>query len=206
MQLAPIDPADLARRLAQADGGARAALTGEVDALLAAHQDLVYATCLRFVPQPERAAELAQESLLKAWQKLPGFRGESRFSTWLVGIARYECLNARRKQGEVLVEDGVVDPRDETLSALSGLRLQEREALVRQAAATVLDPTEQACIELRYVELLDLATINGLLGLTEISGARGVLQRCKRKLGGELRRRLQDLGQGSSFLRASVSG
>ncbi|MCA9488287.1 MAG: sigma-70 family RNA polymerase sigma factor [Myxococcales bacterium] len=206
MHPAPIDAADLARRLAQADAAGRAALVAEVDALFAAHQDLVYAACLRFVPQPERAAELAQETLLKAWQKLPAFRGESRFSTWLIGIARYECLNARRKASELLVDDGVVDPRDEGVSVLAELRLHERESLLREASTAVLDPTEQACIELRYVELMDLQTIDEVLELTSKSGARGVLQRCKRKLGTELRRRLEALGHGSSFLRASVSG
>ncbi|MCB9689634.1 MAG: sigma-70 family RNA polymerase sigma factor [Alphaproteobacteria bacterium] len=206
MHPASIDAADLARRLAQADATGRAALVGEVDALFAQHQDLVYAACLRFVPQPERAAELAQETLLKAWQKLPAFRGESRFSTWLIGIARYECLNARRKSAELLVDDGVVDPTDEGVSVLAELRLHERESLLRDASAAVLDPTEQACIELRYVELMDLQTIDEVLELTSKSGARGVLQRCKRKLGTELRRRLEALGHGSSFLRASVSG
>lgn len=38
-----------------------------------------------------RADELAQEAFLKAYRHLQGFRGEARFSTWLIGIA-YHCL------------------------------------------------------------------------------------------------------------------
>ncbi len=201
----PTDPAALARRLAEADAEGRKALVPEVDALFAAHQDTVYAACLRFVGEAELAAELAQETMLKAWQKLPTFRGECRFSTWLFAIARFECLNARRKRGELLVEDGVVDPTDEAGSVLSSLRASEREQLLRDAAAAALDPLEQEAIHLRYVELLPLETITAALDLRDASGARGLLQRCKRKLSGELRARLAAMGHGSSFVRQSVS-
>lgn len=59
-------------------------------------------------------------------------------------------------------------------------------------------------MHLRYVEEVGLDEITLLLGLTEASGARGVLQRCKRKLARELGRRLQELGQGPSLVLGSV--
>lgn len=204
----PEDPARLARELADAiaSGLAPTEVTGlvqRVDALLAAHQGLVLAVCRRSVADRERALELAQETLLRAWQKLATFRGESSFRSWLIGIARYECVNAIRKRGDHLTEDGVIEATDPGASALSGLRRQEREALVRDAAAAVLDPLEQEVVQLRYVELLPLERIEALLALDGASGARGVLQRCRRKLGRELGRRLAELGHGSSLLRDS---
>lgn len=199
------DPTALARELEAAitaggDPTAVEGLVARVNALFAAHQQVVYATCRRAVGSPELAVELAQESLLRAYQKLPTYRGEASFRTWLVAIARYECANAIRKRGELLSEDGVIEPTDVASSALSKLRRAEREALVRDAAAAVLDPDEQEVITLRYVEQVPLEQIEALLGLTGASGARGVLQRCKRKLGRELERRLAELGHGSSFL------
>ena len=200
----PVDPAELAVRLARArSSGPDLELVQQVDALLARHQDLVYAFCLRFVGNPEQAADLAQDTMIRAYQKLSGFRGESRFSTWLVAIARYECLNARRKRGELLVEDGVLEVTDPERSALASLRSQERDDLLREAAAAVLDPAEQEAIHLRYTEHLPLEQINAVLGLPP-DGARVALQRCKRKLRAELRRRLEVLGHGSSFVRESV--
>jgi RNA polymerase sigma-70 factor (ECF subfamily) len=54
------------------------------------------------------ADDLAQETFLKAWQKLRSFRGEARFSTWLFGIAlnefRNECRRHRKWNWE---QDGV---------------------------------------------------------------------------------------------------
>jgi RNA polymerase sigma-70 factor, ECF subfamily len=42
-----------------------------------------------------RADDLAQETFLRAWRALPGFRGESRFRTWLTRLA-YSSLSAER--------------------------------------------------------------------------------------------------------------
>ena len=202
------DAVILAQRLARAsDSGIGAdelaRLMDEVDALFAAHQDLVYAACLRFVGNVERAMELAQDTLLTAYQKLPGFRGDALFRTWLLKIARYRCLNAIRKHGDLLAEDGVIETADPAASVLSALRRKEREELIRQAAEAVLDPTEQEVVYLRYAEHLPLDRITELLCLETASGARGVLQRSKRKLQQEVRRRLAEMGHGTSFLRGT---
>jgi len=174
------------------------------DALFAAHQDLVYATCLKYVGRPELARDLAQDAMLKACQKLAGFRGEAKFSTWLVAIARYECLNALRKRGDHLTTDGVVEASDPAASVLSGLRRSEREAVLLDVAAEVLDEEEQRVVWLRYAENLPLSRIDELCPTDAASGARGVLQRCKRKLSRALRARLEELGHGSSFFRGSL--
>lgn len=49
--------------------------------------------------------DLAQETFLKAWQKLRTFRGDAKFSTWLFGIAFNEFRGACRKRKEVFLED-----------------------------------------------------------------------------------------------------
>lgn len=205
------DAVELARDLAalppDAPREAVADVLQRMDALFAAHQDLVYATCLRFVGSPERARELAQDALIKATQKLPGFRGEARFSTWLVAIARYECLNALRKHGDHLTSDGVLEADDPHASVLSSLRRQEREAVLLEVAEAALDAEEQQVVWLRYAENLPVARIDELLGSDGgASGARGVLQRCRRKLRRALRARLDELGHGSSFFRGSLDG
>jgi len=182
------------------------AVLRRMDALFAAHQDLVYATCLKYMGRPERARDLAQDVMLRACQKLPTFRGDARFSTWLVAIARYECLNALRKRSDHLTDDGVVEPSDPHASVLSSLRRSEREAVLLDVASAVLDDEEQRVVWLRYAENLPLARIDDLVPTSGSSGARGVLQRCKRKLSRALRERLEQIGHGSSFFRRSLDG
>lgn len=178
------------------DAGVLAAL----DRLFAAHQLRVYHVCQRIVGDPERARELAQDTLLTAYQKLPEFRGECAFGTWLFGIARYLCFNAVRRRGEVLIEDEVLAATDPAAGALAMLGQRERESLLEAALAT-LEPLEQEAVYLRYVEGMPQERITELLKLEEKTGARAVLQRCRRKLKRELERRLELMGLGSSFIR-----
>lgn len=180
---------------------ARAAL----DALFAAEQDRIYHVCLRFTGDAERARELAQETFLTAYRKLAEFRGDSSFYSWLYGIARFKCLRAREKKQDLLSDDGVLEPEDGSHGVMRMLRRQERDRLLMSAAAAVLTAEEQEAVYLRYVENLGIPRITELLEITDPSGARGVLQRCKRKLGREIARQLEELGHGQSLLFGSIA-
>lgn len=55
--------------------------------LVRRHRSLVFASIMRQVGERSLAEELAQETFVRAFTGLPGFRSESRFSTWIVRIA-----------------------------------------------------------------------------------------------------------------------
>jgi len=175
-----------------------------LDLLFALNQGRVYAVCRRMTGNDEAARDLAQDTLLTAYRKLPDFRGDSAFGTWLYGIAKMLCLNAIRRRREVLSEDGVFDTGDPSPSVLSRMRKAEREELVRQASLT-LSQLEQEAVYLRYVEDVPQERITELLGITQRSGARGVLQGCRRTLARELHRLLAEMGHGTSFIRSSIA-
>ena len=185
-------------------GGERSpSLRADLDRLFAAHRGRVRALCLRMVGDEARAEELVQEALLVAYRQLPSFDGRARFGTWIYGIARNLCLNAVRKKGELLSEDGVVEVGDGARDVLQGLEREQRLALVRRVVAQALDGREQEVAHLRYVEEVPLARIDAILGLTG-AGARAVLQRTRRKLGVALRAELTALGHGESLLRSGA--
>ncbi len=171
--------------------------------LVARHEADVRRLCLRICGDAAKTDELAQEALLQAWQRLPDFDPQrGTFGAWIYGIARFVAFNAVRKHGELLAEDGILEAGDEqAISVLQRLAQQEREELLRRVSVAVLDATEQEAVFLRYTEGMAQDSITTVLGITEASGARGVLQRCRRKLQRELRRELAELGHGSSFIR-----
>ncbi len=76
--------------------------------LVAEQQAYVYNLSLSLLGEAEEARDLAQDALLRVWQRLPSFRGESRFTTWLyrlvvnLGINRLAKL--RRRPAEVALE------------------------------------------------------------------------------------------------------
>jgi RNA polymerase sigma-70 factor (ECF subfamily) len=51
------------------------------------HVSRVHAICLRMTANPSRAEELTQRAFLTVWEKLPLFRGESAFASWLHRVA-----------------------------------------------------------------------------------------------------------------------
>ncbi len=56
----------------------------------------VYALCLRMAASSQKAKIYTQDTFVRAWQHLDGFREESAFSTWLHRIAVNIVLGDRR--------------------------------------------------------------------------------------------------------------
>lgn len=87
------------------------------------------------------ADDLAQETFLKAWQKLQTFRGEAKFSTWLFGIAFNEFRGEARKRKELSVEEIEEMPPEEAVTPPNGhLRMDLTEAL------NVLNSNERSAV------------------------------------------------------------
>jgi RNA polymerase sigma-70 factor (ECF subfamily) len=102
MDLSPSAEKDLVRRAQQGDAQA----FGE---LVLAHQTFVYNLALRALSDALEAQDAAQEAFLRAWQALPGFRGQAGFRTWLYRIVVNLCYNRspelRRRMSQLSVED-----------------------------------------------------------------------------------------------------
>src|SRR4030088_2120141 len=64
------------------------------------HSNRVYSLCTRMSGSRARGEELTQDVFVRTWEKLPQFRGESAFSTWLHRLAVNVVLNARKTEGK----------------------------------------------------------------------------------------------------------
>jgi RNA polymerase sigma-70 factor (ECF subfamily) len=177
----------LARYRRAPDGADGRHAVGE---LLARYRGRVYTWCYRVVGDHDRALDLAQDVLFKAWRALPGFGGRSKFSSWLFAIARNECLTAVRPKS--LRADPHVDPMElliENEDPPALLITREEEVAMEALLRDHLSPVEQEAIWLRCFERLPVPEVTRLLGLTHTSGARSVLQSAREKLRAALERR-----------------
>ena len=69
---------------------------GALRALWAQHAPRIDALVRRLVGDPDQAADVAQEVWIQIFRALPGYRGDSQFSTWAHRIAVNRTLNALR--------------------------------------------------------------------------------------------------------------
>ncbi|WNX85303.1 sigma-70 family RNA polymerase sigma factor [Agathobaculum sp. NTUH-O15-33] len=73
--------------------------------LVTLYEKRVFAVALRSSGSPEDAADITQETFLRAWRGMDSFRGDSGFSTWLFRIAMNLCVDyARRKNAAPLTQ------------------------------------------------------------------------------------------------------
>jgi len=109
--------------------------------------DLVFNFVRRMVKTEHDAEDITQESFVKVWKKSATYRRGSRFSPWLLSIARNTALDFLKKKKEFVfsqfesddggnfLEAGLADPEplpDEIFSR-AGLVLQVQTALAQIA-------------------------------------------------------------------------
>lgn len=83
------------------NGVIRSVLDGNIndfEKLVTAYEKNVYNLALRMVGDPDDAADITQETFIKAYRALGSFRGDSKFSSWLYRIASNVCLDFLRSR------------------------------------------------------------------------------------------------------------
>jgi RNA polymerase sigma-70 factor (ECF subfamily) len=169
LTVAEPDPAHASTTYDHLDDGAlvTACLEGRKDAfdvIVARHRRAVYQVCFRFSGNHEDASDLAQDTFVRVWRGLGGFKGQSAFATWLYRITVNACLNrvqGRKPLTDTLEGDQFVDTRQEDQQA--GLLRDERARAVRQAIAR-LPKKQRATLILRTYQHLSHKEIADVLG------------------------------------------
>jgi RNA polymerase sigma-70 factor (ECF subfamily) len=147
--------------------------------LVRPYERSIYVSAFLILRNQADAEEVAQEAVLKAFRRLNQFRGESKFSTWIVQITINEARMRRRKDRRDLYEsiekDTALDetaayiPRDFAdwrevpIEALQ--RTEFREALMR--AILRLPEKYREVFILRDVEHMTAAETAAALGIAE---------------------------------------
>jgi RNA polymerase sigma factor (sigma-70 family) len=105
------------------------------------HQLRVFTYFRRMVYERETAADLTQETFLRAFRVAHRFRGDSSVTTWLLGIARHVYMEWIRRQRTPLAEAAGAVATDPSAGdsidverALGRLSPEHREVLVLRFA------------------------------------------------------------------------
>src|SRR5512135_3627962 len=76
-----------------------------LESLVRRHQDWIYNIALRMVFNPDEAADVTQEVLIKIITKLSSFGYRSSFRTWAYRIVVNHVLNVKKTRGENMHSD-----------------------------------------------------------------------------------------------------
>jgi RNA polymerase sigma factor (sigma-70 family) len=158
------------------------------------HKRFAYTLALKMVRIPEDAEEIAQDAFVKAYQSLPNFKGESKFTTWLYKIIYHTSISRmRKKQMEIIsIDDDQNRNFDvrETDHFLARLSAEEQNTLVRTAIDKLPDE-ERALIVLYYLNECPVKEITVITGDSE-SNVKIKLFRARKKLWEFLKYRVKD--------------
>ena len=179
------------RRMDKAETEAiRDVLAGDRDAyrvLMDRHFCAVARVAFRITGNEADAEEAAQEAFLRAYNKLPSFRQDSGFSTWIMRITMNTAINLveRRKRDlsyrapRIADEPSTVDHTVPVADSQGGPEriLLNREAVsLREAAMSELTPMERTAFTLRHMEDVPMSEIAAALNITSNSAKQAVFR------------------------------
>ena len=118
----------------------------------------IYALAYRTIGREEDARDVCQETFLRAFRALPGFRGQAKFSSWLYRIALNLCRDWMRRERRArlvqppedvdLMELAVAAEPSESIEDLVSRKDQAR--VVERAMATLPEEQRTAIVLKEY--------------------------------------------------------
>lgn len=139
----------------------------------------VYAVCVRMCRDRSRAEELAQDAFVRAWERLPQFKGESAFSTWLHRVTVNVVLEAQRSERRNMART----ESDDTLDEVAPISRREYHAdrMDLDVAIAALPSGARTVFALHDVEGYKHDEIAAMLDITA-GGSKAQLHRARRLL------------------------
>ena len=135
--------------------------SGDVDSfnqLIVRWERPIYALAYRVLGREEDARDVCQDTFLRAYRALPGFKGQAKFSSWLYRIALNLCRDLIRRQRRAPVSQMPEDVDPHELAADGGpvesiedlVARRELSAVVREAMAHLPEEQRTAIILKEY--------------------------------------------------------
>ena len=156
--------------------------------LIEKYKNMAYTIAIKIVKNNEDAEEIAQDSFLKAYNKLDTFKGDSKFSTWLYTIVYRNAISKVRKKKIVTtdIDDHVINnyQSDHDFPQIEAIKNKEQEIYVKKIIDK-LPEKDALLITLFYLNESKIDEIEEITGLTK-TNIKVKLHRARKKLYNEL--------------------
>jgi RNA polymerase sigma-70 factor (ECF subfamily) len=163
---------------------ARAGSSDAFGALVDRYREPVVRLAYRLTHDADEAKDIAQDSFLRAYRRLPDFHPDRPFARWLFVIARNASLDAIRRRRRATL----FAAREDEFTLSEGpeeLALRNDEAVRVHAALATLPPKHRDVLELYYISGLRYREIAVALEIP-IGTVKTYISRGKRRLRDQL--------------------
>lgn len=138
----------------------------------------VYNIALKMLGE-EDAKDAAQESIIKAYEKMDQFRGECALSTWLYRITINECKDILRRKKEYIPLEEIAKIDSGALTEFDIEQIEARDLISR--AFTHMNPSDREILILREFLGYDYAEIAHELSVP-LGTVKSGINRAKKKM------------------------
>ena len=146
----------LLRRIATGDQEA-------IEELYRRHSRLLLGQLRFMVDEPALAEEVLQDTMLAVWRGARTFRGGSRVSTWLLGIARRQARDRTRRRRPMPMADSELAERASPNPGPEAVAVERAEGRRMVAALDTLTPAHREVLGLVFGADLSLAEVARVL-------------------------------------------
>jgi len=142
---------------------------GAFEDLVRRHADRLHAVVQRLAGDEHEAQEITQETFLRAWRGIRGFKGEAQFFTWLYRIGVNEANRRLKRTANAAAQSSLADLTQEPRDPAPGPegRSEQRDLhSALETAVRALPPDYRAPLVLRDIEGLSTDEAAAIMGLS----------------------------------------
>lgn len=133
--------------------------------LLKKYQQKLYWHIRRMVIDHDDADDLIQDTFVKVWKNLPGFRSDAQLYTWMYRIATNECitfLNKKKQKNNIPLDDVAYELAD-TLADSNYFNGDQAQMKLQQAILT-LPEKQRLVFNMKYYDDMKYEEMSEVLG------------------------------------------
>ena len=152
--------------------------------LVEKYRKMVFTLALKLLKRPEDAEEIAQDTFIKAYQKLDTYEGKSKFSTWLYSITYNACISELRKRRidfKSLDDQRISDQDEMKMHDFYSESKKEDQEKYLNLALSKLPEDDQVLVTLYYYEDQSMDEISEITGLT-VSNIKVKIHRARKRM------------------------
>ncbi len=159
-------------------------LRGDVDAfsrLIGEYSPRMLRLALGIVRRRDAAEDVVQDALVKAYERLGTWRGDSALSTWLYRIVYTTAVSSLRRSGHDLLDSGGSVLSDNTVDDDGDWEMTEANIARMRGALEQLSPIDRTLVTLFHLEDRSVRDVAAICGESE-SNVKTRLHRARARL------------------------